>query len=629
MERKDVRPREDAGAGAAPALPALAPLFDPDADLAGLERMLLALAVHPEGCGATSAWLLRIDPVHDVLEGWRAATPAPGREPLEAALGRARRAAPGESTEERRLRAWAEPPARLEGALSASWRGAGATAGAGGEQPGAPWSGAPRVAFVRLERTGAAYGVLVVEPAAGEADERALARLDALRALAEGALAVAAQGAERRARARQAAALAEFAASAGGSMNVAEALHQLARLATSGLAARGAAVYLAAEDGTVRVEVAHGPAAVRERLAQGWLAAAGEAIETGQALSGARGEDGPHVPADVAGETSAWVVQPVVAYERRLGAVAVYDGPDRREPVAGFEAHDLGYLAALAALAGLLLAHANALGDMRRTGERHREQAARLRELDRLAGVGELASRVAQEARNPLASITAFARRAQRELAGDDARTEYLEIVVREAARLEAMLAEQQQYAQLERPRLRVQSLNAVVQEALLRSSETLVRRRVRLMKKLAPDVPSLLLDAPRIQRVVENVVAWALECVSAGGRIQVESRRAGDYALVEIAFDGQRQGGDLLDHLFVPFATGPAAGAAVGLGLAQQIVREHGGEVRVRGETEWSTIFSFTLPIAGNEDRRRNPERRSVRRDRRRREGDPGTGAV
>ena len=78
-----------------------------------------------------------------------------------------------------------------------------------------------------------------------------------------------------------------------------------------------------------------------------------------------------------------------------------------------------------------------------------------------------------------------------------------------------------------------------------------------------------------------------------------------------------------------MPFATSPAGGAAVGLGMAQQIVREHGGEVRVRGESEWSTIFSFTLPVAGNEDRRRSRERRSVRGERRRGDGSSGKGGV
>ncbi len=627
MDRKDVSPRDSAGAGRAVSLPALAPLLDVDGDLEALERVLLALAVRPEGAGATRAWLLRWDERRGLIEGWCRATAAGEGEALEQALGRARRAAPAASEEDRRLRSWAESPGHLEGALSAAWRGAGSLPGAGGDQPGAPWADALRVVATRLLRGTRPFGLIVLEPPAGETDETSVGRAESLRAAAEAALAAQSRAAEARARARQATALTEFAAGAVGSMNLSEAFHRLARLAASGTGARGAAVYLAGDEGAPRVEVAHGPAGLRDRLAQGFLAVAGEVIESGRALAGARPEDAPHVPADVAGETSAWAVQPIVAYERRLGAVAVYDGAERHEPLPGFEPHALEFLATLAGTAALLVAHAGALGDLRRATQRQREQGSRLRELDRLAGVGELAARVAQEARNPLASITAFARRAQRAIEDGDPQGEYLEIVVREAERLEAMLAEQQQYAQLERPRLRVQALNAVVQEALQRSSETLVRRRVRLLKKLAPDLPSLLLDAPRIRRVVENVVAYALECVSAGGRIQVETRRAAGFVLVEVAFDGQRKGGDLLEQLFVPFATGPAAGAAVGLGLAQQIVREHGGEVRVRGESEWSTIFSFTLPVSGNEDRRRSPERRSVRGDRRRRGDGPPTG--
>jgi signal transduction histidine kinase len=629
MDRKDTSPSNVTGAGAAAPMAALAPLFECDADLDALERVVLALAVHPQGGGAARAWLLQWNPRRGMLEGWRVAAAVAAREALDQALGRARRAAPADSPDERRLRAWAEAPARLEGALSAAWRGATNALGAGGDQPGAPWSDASRVAAARLRRGARLYGAIVLEPAAGMSDETAGERLEGLRALAEAAFAGQVRADEAKSRARQAVAVAEFARACVSSINVAEALHLLARLSAQGAGVRGAAVFLAAADGGLRLEVAHGVASVRDRMGQAFLAVARETMAGGRTRAGERAEEAPQLPADVAGETTAWAAVPIVAYERRLGALVAYDGNDRPATAAGLEAHDLSYLETLAAQAGLVLEHARSLTDAKRSGQTEREAGSRLRELDRLKGVSELAARVAQEARNPLASIAAFAKRAHRALSEGDAQGEYLEIVVRETARLEAMLQEQLEYAKLERPRLRVQGLNAVVQEALQRSSETLVRRRVRLLKKLAPDLPQLLLDAPRIKRVVENIVAYALECVSMGGRIQVESRRAGGFVLVEIAFDGQRQGGDLLEQLFVPFATSPAGGAAVGLGMAQQIVREHGGEVRVRGESDWSTIFSFTLPVAGNEDRRRSRERRSVRGDRRRRDADSGGGGV
>ena len=52
---------------------------------------------------------------------------------------------------------------------------------------------------------------------------------------------------------------------------------------------------------------------------------------------------------------------------------------------------------------------------------------------------------------------------------------------------------------------------------------------------------------------------------------------------------------------------------------MAHRVVHEHGGEIRVRSEGEWSTIIAFTVPILHNQDRRRaGPDRRQVGHDRR-----------
>jgi signal transduction histidine kinase len=71
---------------------------------------------------------------------------------------------------------------------------------------------------------------------------------------------------------------------------------------------------------------------------------------------------------------------------------------------------------------------------------------------------------------------------------------------------------------------------------------------------------------------------------------------------------------------LFVPFAAARRSGDAVGLALAQQVVQSHGGEIRVRSEGDWGVIFSFTLPVVENQDRRRPADRRGQRTDRRNR---------
>jgi nitrogen-specific signal transduction histidine kinase len=157
------------------------------------------------------------------------------------------------------------------------------------------------------------------------------------------------------------------------------------------------------------------------------------------------------------------------------------------------------------------------------------------------------------------------------------------------------------------------------VQEALRGSTEPLTRRRVRLVKKLAPDLPTLLLDAARIRRVVANIVACALEAVPMGGRMRLETRRAGANVVLDVVHDRTQHSGDALEQLFAPFGAATGSGSALGLSVAQQIVREHGGEIRVRSEDEWSSVVSVTLPVLDNQDRRHAVDRRAARSERRR----------
>lgn len=298
-----------------------------------------------------------------------------------------------------------------------------------------------------------------------------------------------------------------------------------------------------------------------------------------------------------------------------------------RETRAGAEPSALPYDLEDAAL-GILVGAVASLARTREAGiesvhraeRRLRDAESQLRHVEKVAVVGERGIQIAQEIRNPVAAISGFAKRVLNALPEGDENREYLEIILREADRLERVLAEQIALAQMTRPRLKLQSLNTVVQEALELSSEDLVRRRVRLLKRLGPDLPSLLIDPDKIRQVLSNVLRYALHSVPSGGRVRVETRSGVGVVQAEVAHDGPKVAGESLDRLFVPFSTSRRYGAGVGLAVAYQMVREHGGEIRARSEGDWSSIVTIYLPVRENQDRRARPDRRGGRSDRRRR---------
>lgn len=583
-------------------------------ELETLERGALAAAVHPAGAGFDRAWLFVWDACSGLLEGRESLCAPALPPPLAAWVGQ--HGLPRLETDAH-SRALILRPDRLGGVVGQAWT-PGAAPSVVEAEAGAPWAGAAQVGAMALRRSGFPWALVVGTWSAPPEPERRAA-LAAIAGLCGQIARTVDHEREGRRRAQHATILAQAAHAVGAPLNLTEVLQQLTRFAAQGTGARGGALWVVEQDG-LRLAVTHGSAGRRERTGQALQTLAAQVVGEGRTRVVDRATEELLLAPEVAAEVDTVVVCPLSVYGRVVGALACYDRlPAHRSDPSGFPAAEVEFVVALADLAGLALDQAGRFKELRQGEQQRRELAGQLQRQERLAWLGELAGRLAQETRNPLASITAFALRAQRSLAEDHPGRDYLEIVLRETERLERLLAEQLSYAPSSEGALRLEDLNVVVQEVLSGASDALVRRRVRLVKKLAADLPTLLLDRERIQRVVANMFESALESVSVGGRIRIESRRFGASVLLELAHDGPRAPGELLEQVFVPFASQRPGGPGVGLGVAQQVVREHGGEIRVRSEGEWGCVFSLSLPVFENQDRRRaGAGRRRSRGDRR-----------
>ena len=611
---REVRAREALGA-AGPSLHVPADLARPLEESLGrgdFLRRLADLARSPEGGGASRVWILRarggtsLVPVHEAprwLASHELGSAPPAHEALDPTVG--------------------------DPVVAEAWR-ARVTAWACGPFDVAPWGPAQALGAFPFRTDAAAEQLLVAvwdEPAP-EAEARfvELARhaRDAARRFE---LLESARRAEE-----QREALTAWLRAGAAAHHLSEALRAAGRAVLRASGCEMAALWTLGAEEKMELVATAGERRERESLARlltprAVIAATRAQAEIVEDAGAADAGAGPRT-ADrelPAGVSSAAFV-PVAAYGRVLGVIAAFDAAnpegeaslDRSTAPAAPGDHELETLSAIADGLAMVLDRAQRTDAARTSEQQTRELRARLRRRERLASVGERASGALGEARHPLASIGAFARRAHRELAAEDPRREYLEVILRESERLERLIAESAEPGSSDLPLFRMESLNAVIQDVLPGVGEKLVRRRVRLLKRLDPESPRLLLDVERIRQVFRNVIERAVESVPVGGRVRVESRLVRDHVIAEVAYDGGHSPGDLLAELFVPFTPG-AASQAPGLGVADQIIRRHGGEVRVRADGEWGATVLITLPVRGNEERRQAGEdRRLARTDRR-----------
>ncbi|MEZ4648690.1 MAG: ATP-binding protein [Candidatus Eisenbacteria bacterium] len=303
-------------------------------------------------------------------------------------------------------------------------------------------------------------------------------------------------------------------------------------------------------------------------------------------------------------------VAPLLASDRALGAVAVGGATLDPDGLAG------EHLEAAAQLIGLAVREAEVLGRLRFTEQRLRETQGMLLQAERLAGVGEETGRFVEELRGPLTTIAESARRIAEAGAEDDRNARLASLVFREVQRVEALLDEQSTRTKVGRPRLDMVDLPGLVKECIQQIREEAELRGVRLEESHEAELSKILLDPEKITQVFRNVIQNSLDPLERGERLLIKTYRSSGRLVVEVATDGAGLGGDLLDRLFVPFATRRPGGNGLGLAVARQIVVDHGGEIDVKSGDTWSVVFSIRFPIAENRDRRRANDRR--RKDRR-----------
>jgi two-component system, NtrC family, nitrogen regulation sensor histidine kinase NtrY len=124
-----------------------------------------------------------------------------------------------------------------------------------------------------------------------------------------------------------------------------------------------------------------------------------------------------------------------------------------------------------------------------------------------------------------------------------------------------------------------------------------LASRRIILSVKIDPESLEIAVDQEMIEQVLINLMRNAIDALRDydAARISVRAYQDGrGYTLVELSDNGPGIEPDVIDRIFIPFFTTKKEGSGIGLSLARQIMRQHGGAIRVRSVPFEETVFTL-----------------------------------
>jgi signal transduction histidine kinase len=298
------------------------------------------------------------------------------------------------------------------------------------------------------------------------------------------------------------------------------------------------------------------------------------------------------------------LVIPCYAQGRPLGTIWIVSHDEERH----FDSEDVRIITSLGEFTSAafhLLSSLDAETEALREAERW---AAELQEADRRKDA--FLATLAHELRNPLAPIRNSLHLLRFAPPGDPVHERALSIVERQTDHLVRLVDDLLEISRITRGKLELRrervDLSAVVQSAVETSRPLIESAGHQLTVSLPADALILDADPVRLSQVISNLLNNAARYTDAGGRIRLAVESEGQEAVIAVEDNGIGLTEEMLPRVFEMFAQGDESrrhwqgGLGIGLALAQNLTRLHGGSVAVHspGPGQGCT-FTVRLPLA------------------------------
>ncbi|HHA2342877.1 TPA: ATP-binding protein [Enterobacter hormaechei subsp. xiangfangensis] len=250
------------------------------------------------------------------------------------------------------------------------------------------------------------------------------------------------------------------------------------------------------------------------------------------------------------------------------------------------------------------------------TSQRAAEDAMRVAQADlarvsRATTVGQLTSSIAHEINQPLMSIVSNAGASLRWLNRDPARLEKvregLEEIAAEGERAGEIIRSIQSLTRKQDPTFTRIDLHFLIHHIIMLSRSELELRHISVDYLLNADDSFIIGDSVQIQQVLLNLVMNAMEAMAEVTdrpcSITIATANCAEGKVIfEIADTGSGIEPELTERIFDSFYSTKAQGMGMGLTISASIIERHRGKLSARRREPYGTVFTFALPLAGQE---------------------------
>jgi two-component system NtrC family sensor kinase len=307
--------------------------------------------------------------------------------------------------------------------------------------------------------------------------------------------------------------------------------------------------------------------------------------------------------------TSSFISMPLRAQDRIIGVLNLSKKSDQK----AFSALDAKFLSTLLGHIGFAVENARLLKEAKEAALKLRQVVhekssqlelaqQQLRQSGKFSAPHHLIARMSHELRTPLTSAMGYAQLLVGKVEDKQLRQAALRIFY-ETQRATDTVRNLLAFVEQPRPDKHPENLNNILTKALERKAYDLRSSNIEVQAELAPDLPTIQLDAPQFHQVFLHILNNACQAMTEYGttrKLRLQTCQVGQHLRVEIADTGPGIAPEHLQHVFTPFFTTKSQGKGMGLGLsiARDIIRAHQGTIVLKSQEGEGTTVVMELPL-------------------------------
>jgi signal transduction histidine kinase len=237
--------------------------------------------------------------------------------------------------------------------------------------------------------------------------------------------------------------------------------------------------------------------------------------------------------------------------------------------------------------------------------ERLREQRdleEKLRKAEHLAGIGQFASSIAHEIKNPLNFISLSVDLIREKYKPVDSTTQqnFDSMIVNIKKEIQRVSRFAESFLEFGRPlelNRQMTDMDKLIDEVIDLVTAKAQMDNIEIRKSCA-SLPELFVDPEFIKTCLYNIILNAFQAMPVGGTLTVTTKQQDNSFLFIIEDTGIGIPEDRISRVFDPFFTTKTTGLGLGLALTKRVIEEHGGKVEIRSSEGSGTTFSIALPM-------------------------------